>query len=225
LKTSLKRNSWSLAFALVFLPPQKEAEDWSGNFPSKTLVKEAWQEKSSSSSSSHSSQASANSSRFSFNGIEKITFALNRGEKHQWEVSLPPIEFYRIWDSGAWSGVSLSARELHHFYTRAHRRGPEPKYRVYTLSAEREVIDFVICSKKDALLLEKALKAKEDSKISYQITQLKMLNSQELKREVSWTFDAEAGQEFLSLHASFCGTAQQSIQLEGWPKSYFLKLK
>ncbi len=224
MKTSLKRNSWSLAFALVFLPPQKEVEDWSSKFPTKSLEKEAWQEKLSSSSSSHSSQASANSSRFSFNGIDKLTFALNKGEKPQWEVSVPPIEFYRIWDSGAWSGFSLGARELHHFYTRAHRRGPEPKYRVYSLSAEREVIDFVFCSKKDALLLEKSLKAKEDSKISYQITQLKMLNSQELKRETSWSFDADLGQEFLSLYAISCGTAQQTVQLDGWPKSYFLKL-
>lgn len=220
MKKSLKRNSWSLAFALVFLPPQKEIEDWSGKFPAKSLAQEAWQEKSSSSSSSHSSKASANSSRFSFNGIEKLAFSLNKGEKQQWEVSLPPIEFYRIWDSGAWTGLSLSAKELHHFYTRAHRRGPEPKYRAYTLSAEREVIDFVFCSAKDALFLEKAFNTKDDVKTSYQITHVKMLSSQQLKRETAWAFEADLDQEFLSLYASSCS----AVQLEGWPKSYLLKL-
>lgn len=202
------------------MPPQKELEDWSGSFPTKSLAKESWQEKAANSSSSRPSQFSASSSRFSFNGIDKLSFALNRGEKPQWEVAVSPIEFYKIWDSGAWTGLSLGTREFHHFYVRAHRRGPEPKYRVYSLSPQKEVIDFSFCSKKDALILEKEIKEKSEAPNSYRILHIKMLSSQELKREKAWEFEAEAGQEFLTLSPSSCS----SVELHGWPKNYLLKL-
>lgn len=202
------------------MPPQKELEDWSGSFPTKSLAKESWQEKAANSSSSRPSQFSANSSRFSFNGIDKLSFALNRGEKPQWEVAVSPIEFYKIWDSGAWTGLSLGTREFHHFYVRAHRRGPEPKYRTYGLNSKKSTIDFTFCSKKDALLLEKEIQAKTEDIQVYSITHIKMLSSQELKREAAWDFEAEPGQEYLSFSSNNCKT----VELEGWPKSHLIHL-
>lgn len=196
-------------------------EDWSGALPAKILSKETWKEKQAESSSSFSAPKVGAATRFSFNGTNRISFFQNKGSKADWELSLPPIENYKVWNTGAWSGLSLSAKELHHFYTRGHRRGLEPKYRVYSLSPEWEVIDFIFCSLKDSFILEKSLKAKKDEKMAYQLIQVKMLSSQELKREVAWEFEADAGQEFISLKAVNC----TSLELEGWPKSYVINLK
>lgn len=191
-------------------------EDWAGAFPARTLSKEYFQEMSSAANSSRSSSSLTQSSRFSFNGIDKLSFALSRGSKREWEVTLPPIEYSQIWGNGAWTGLSLGAKELHHFYIRNHRRGPEPKYRVYSLSPDWELIDFETCAKDQSFLFEKSLKTKN----VYKLTAVKMLHSQELKREAAWGFEAENEQEFLSLKSNSC----KSLQIDGWPKSYALKL-
>lgn len=196
-------------------------EDWTGALPTSKLSGDAWKEKTQTSgSSSSTSKFAFSSSRFSFNGIDRLTFSQSKGAKPDWELSLPPIEYYKIWESGAWSGLSLSGKELHHFYIRAHRRGPEPKYRVYSLSPDWEVIDFIFCSKKDALLLEKSLKAKDQGKTNYRLLRLNMLSSQELKRESAWEMEAPSGQEYTSLKTNDCS----AIDLEGWPKSYSVNL-
>ena len=230
LKQKLKQNFFGFAFALVFLPPKKEMEDWASAYSLKTLPASSFQEKpSTSSSSSAKASDSANgkskkqnqeppSTRFSFNGTNTLSFSLKSGQKAEWEVGLPPIEFYKIWDSGAWSGLSFSSHEVHHFYVRELKKGPEPKYRAYVLSPEWEVIDFSPCSKKDIFLLEKNLKSKEG--LEYRLTRIKMLSSQELKRDAAWGMRAEAGQEYLKLKSDSCDT----LELEGFPKSFRVKL-
>ncbi|MEZ4815125.1 MAG: hypothetical protein R3A80_07980 [Bdellovibrionota bacterium] len=191
-------------------------EDWAGAFPARTLSKESFQEMPSTANSSASSTRSEQSTRFSFNGIDKLSFALSRGSKREWEITLPPVEYSQVWGDGAWSGLSLVAKEIHHFYIRNHRRGPEPKYRVYSLSPDWELIDFETCSKYQSYLLEKSLKTKN----LYKLTAVRMLHSQELKREAAWSFEVENDQEFLSLKSNSC----KSLQIDGWPKSYALKL-
>ncbi len=220
-----KQHLLSLAFAVVFLPPRKEVEDWSSAFPPKDIPKESFVEKVPLASSSSLSLAKevSYSSRFSFNGVDKVGFAAGRGEKLQWEVSLPPVDYYKVWESGAWTGLSLTAREWHHFYIRQQKRGPEPKYRTYVLAPDWELIDFNFCSKRDVLFLEKAVKADETKKIPYRITRVKLLTSQELKREASWRFEAEAGHEFLSLKSNTVENCT-AVELEGWPKSFRVKL-
>ena len=193
-------------------------EDWSGAFSTKNLPASAIQEKPGSSSSAATKPAGTPSSRFSFNGIDKISFHVSRGQKPEWEVGLPPIEFYKVWDGGAWSGLSLSAKELHHFYIREQRRGPEPKYRAYSFGPEWEQVDFKNCASRETFLLERALKNKN----TYRITKIRMLSSQELKREKAWQLELDAAdQEILSLTTLSC----TKIELEGWPKSFRVQLE
>ncbi len=225
-----KRHLLSLAFAVVFLPPRKEIEDWSAAFPLKDIPKESFEEKVATAESPKNSEVAkdrAFTSRFTFNGIDKVGFAPNRGEKLHWELTLPPVDFYQIWETGAWSGLSLGARELNHFYVRQQKRGPEPKHRAYSLAADWELVDSGFCSKREMLLLEKTLFQK-DKKTRYRLTLVKLLSSQELKREGAWQFEAETGQEFLYLKNNLKNNLKNSIcssvDLEGWPKSFRVKL-
>jgi hypothetical protein len=211
----------SFALALVLLPPKKELEDWGGAYPLREFGAGAFQEKTSSSSDVSKTSAKpfdSGYSRFVFDGLSKISFVLSRGKKAEWEVGLPPIDFQKTWDSGAWTGLSMSSRELHHFYVRELRRAPEAKYRVYTLGYEWQTIDLVSCAKREIFMLEKKILKKQNS--DYRLTRIQMLSSQELKRENAWVFRTDPGQEILSIKAENCSF----LDLDGWPKSFKVRL-
>lgn len=219
----LKKVAPLCLFAFVFLPPKKEEEDWASSVKGNSISTESISEDPVDKKTSRKIfQANAKSSRFSYNGKDTLFFSQNAKGPADWETKLPPIEKYFVWPSGAWSGISLSTHSLHHFYTRAQKKGPEPRYRSYELGADWDIIDADLCNANHAVILEKSAAVQKTNEPSfYRLLVIAMVPSQELKRENYWSLTVPSGQDVLKLSMESCGL----IYLDGWPKSFKVSLK
>ncbi len=156
---------------------------------------------------------------FSFDGINRIMFYLRGSKRAEWESSIPSIDWNMNWSKpSAWTGFSFQEFELHHFFVRQNRRGPEPLYRVYTLPKLYDFIDAKICDSESILLL---FKKKSDSTNPNSYYLLKAQNNYRgLERKKAWTFSLESNQDLLHLVTPNC----QKVLAEGYPKSYNIQL-
>lgn len=224
MKHFLKLRQFGFAFAFVFLPPKKELEDWSDAFslkelPAASIVEQAKPAETSTTLKRGPDKSKEAPSPFSYNGVDRVSFLQSKSARADWELHTPPIEAYLVWKSAAWTGVSLSTREIHHFYSRLQRRGAEPKYRVYKLSDAWDVVDLSFCSNSELLLLEKQNKAQASLR-PLRLTLIRMLTSQELKRESSWAFSLSEGREALSLKVKSC----KNLSIESWPTDFTINI-
>jgi hypothetical protein len=194
-----------LFFALVYLPPKKDLEDWQ-NVP-KGIQLNNFQL----SSRLERPQLKFKKSRFSFDDRSVVSFV--ESKKPEWLITISPSEKSFYWPSGAFTSFSLNAQELSHFYVREHRNGSEAKFRAYQLAPNFEVVDFELCDSKHAFLLQKEILSKIPS---YSLTLITMLSSQELKREKIWTLELDADQEILKIYPDKC----EQIGFEAWPQSF-----
>ena len=207
-----------LFFALVYLPPKKDLEDWQ-NIPEGMVLSEDFLKEVPTFLSSHDDRLPFNSyklSHFVFNNKDLVSFVETK--KKEWDISISPSEKSFFWPIGAWSAVSLKAQELSHFYIREHKNGLEAKFRAYQLAPGFEVIDFELCDSKHAYLLQKEILSKNPS---YRLTLITMVSSKELKREKVWSFELSLDQDILKLNPENC----DRVVFEAWPKSLRIDFK
>lgn len=194
-----------LLFALIYLPPKKDLEDWQ-SIPKGTLLSNFQP-----SSRFERSRFEYKRSRFVFDERSVVSFVENK--KPEWQITISASEKFLYWPSGAFSSLSLKNKELSHFYIREHRNGSEAKFRAYQLAPNFEVIDYELCDSKRAFLLQKELLSKNPT---YRLTLVTMLSSQELKRDKVWAFELNADQDILKLYPESC----EQLGFEAWPQSF-----
>jgi hypothetical protein len=199
-----------LFFALVYLPPKKDIENWQdipegaslSEFRTSSrfeLIRLDWFKR----------------SRFIFDGRSLVSFVETK--KREWDMTISPSEKHFFWPSGAFSSISLKNQELNHFYVREHRNGFEAKFRAYQLAPDFEVVDFELCDSRHAFLLQKQIISKNPS---YRLTLLTMLSSQELRRDNVWSFELSMDQDLLKLYPENC----RRVGFEAWPQSLSVDL-
>ncbi len=207
-----------LLFALVYLPPKKDLEDWQ-NIPEGIVLGEDSLKENPPLGNSRVDRLRLDPyrrSHFIFNNKDMVSYV--ESKKPEWDISLSPSEKSFFWPSGAWSAVSLKAQELSHFYIREHRNGLEAKFRAYQLAPDFEVVDFELCDSKHAYLLQKEILSKYPS---YRLTLVTMVSSQELRRDKVWSFVLAADQDILKLNPESC----DRVVFEAWPKSLRIDFK